>query len=97
MTFKYLNSIPQPVSLMGCKTIFDLIKTCEGFFAVGGGEVEVCFCLFIETVGISDSKIVLEQNRNQVELVQKNELSVKDGLSFCLNCSGMISGQNTHR
>lgn len=83
---------------MGCKTIFDLIKTCEGFFAVGGDEMEVCFCLFMEPVGISDSGIVLGQNRNQVKLVQRNELSVKtDILSFCLNCSGVISGHHTHR
>lgn len=63
--------------------------------------MEVCFCLSIETVGISDSRIVLgaEQESGQASVqVQRNELSVKtDSLSFCLNCSGMISGQNTHR
>lgn len=72
-----------------------------GFFATEGDEVEVCFCLSIETVGISDSRIVLgaEQESGQASVqVQRNELSVKtDSLSFCLNCSGMISGQNTHR
>lgn len=31
---------------------------------MGGDEVEVCFCLIIETVGISGS-------RNQVKLVSK--------------------------
>lgn len=38
---------------------------------MGGDEVEVCFCLFIETAGISGSRIVLGQTRNQVKLVYK--------------------------
>lgn len=38
---------------------------------MGGDEVEVHFCLFIETVGISESRIVLGQNRTQVKLVYK--------------------------
>lgn len=36
-----------------------------------GDEVEVGFCLFIETVGKSGSRIVLGQNRNQVKLRYK--------------------------